>query len=274
PRDCKLGRHPTDLGRRSCRPCRGAGLQELLSRFAGRPPMKTLIWKEWREHGKWVPLPGLVTLLVFHIEKPEQPMLAVTDAYYFCLTAVVFGAALGFLQVFFEAQGDKRSLLLHRPLGASRIFAAKAIAGVALYLVALGIPFVCLETWFATPGHMPAPFHWRTALPWLADILSGLVYYFAGMLTAQRGARWYGSRGLGLAAAFLCSYLVWALPEFWQALLAIGVIGLLVGVAAWGSFCAGGAYAPQPRVAKAALAMTLLGGLLIASALGKQMIGE
>ena len=41
------------------------------------------------------------------------------------------------------------------------------------------------------------------ALPWLADVLTGLVYYFAGMLTAQREARWYGSRCLGLAAALV-----------------------------------------------------------------------
>jgi len=236
--------------------------------------MKALIWKEWRENLKWVPVPGLVILLVFFIDKPDEPMHYVTDAYYFCLTAVVFGAALGFLQVFFESHGDKRSLLLHRPISRSRIFLAKALAGVGLYVLALGIPFAWLESWLATPGHIPAPYHWRTSLPWLADILSGLVFYFAGMLMAQRHARWYGSRALALAAAFFCSYLVWALPEFWQALVAIGIIGLLVGVAAWGSFCAGGAYAPQPRLAKAALAMTLLAGLLILSVIGKQTIGE
>ena len=94
------------------------------------------------------------------------------------------------------------------------------------------------------------------------------------MLTAQRNVRWYGSRGLGLAAAFFCSYLVWALPEFWQALVAIGIIGLFVSVAAWGSFCTGGDYAPQPRPAKVALSMTMLLGLLILSMMGKQMLGE
>jgi hypothetical protein len=236
--------------------------------------MKALILKEWREHLKWVPLPGLVIFLVFSIEKPEVPMPGETVAYYFCLTAVVFAAALGFLQFVFEAHGDKRSLLLHRPLSSSRIFLAKALAGVSLYLLALGIPFVCLETWMARPGNMPAPYHWRTSLPWLADILSGLVYYFAGMLTAQRESRWYGSRGLALAAAFFCSYLVWTLPEFWQALVAIGIIASFVGVAAWGSFSAGGEYADQPRLAKAGLAMTFLAALLILSMLGKQMIGE
>jgi hypothetical protein len=236
--------------------------------------MKALILKEWREHLKWVPLPGLVILLVFSIEKPLEPMPVDTDPYYYCLTAVVFAAALGFLQIVFEAHGDKRSLLLHRPLSPSRIFLAKALAGVSLYLLALGIPFVCLETWKARPGNMPAPYHWRTSLPWLADILTGPVYYFAGMLMAQRAARWYGSRGLALAGAFSCSYLVWALPEFWHALVAIGIIGSLVGVAAWGSFSAGGEYASQPRLAKAGLAMTFLAALLILSMLGKQMIGE
>jgi hypothetical protein len=236
--------------------------------------MKALIWKELRENIKWIPLPGLVILLVFLIDKPDEPMPDLMDTYFFSLTAVVFGAALGFVQVVFEAHGDKRSLLLHRPLSPSRIFLAKALTGVGLYVLALGVPFAYLENWYATPGNMPAPYHWRTGLPWLADILSGLVYYFAGMLVAQRDGRWYGSRGLALAAAFFCSYLVWALPEFWQALVTIAITGSLVGVAAWGSFSAGGAYAPQSRLAKAALAMTFLAALLIVSMLGKQIIGE
>jgi len=236
--------------------------------------MNALIWKELRENIKWVPLPGLVILLVFLIEKPTEAIPEMTDAYYFCLIAVVFGAALGFVQIFFEGRGDKRSLLLHRPLSPSRIFLAKALVGVGLYVLALGIPFVFLENWMATPGKLAAPFHWRTSLPWLADILSGLVYYFAGMLTAQREARWYGSRGLALAAAFFCSYLVWALPEFWQSLVAIGIIGSFVAAAAWGSFRTGGAYPPLPRFAKAALAMTMLLGLLSLSMMGKQRIGD
>jgi hypothetical protein len=201
-------------------------------------------------------------------------MFDLTDAYFLGLIAAVFGAALGFVQIYFEGHGDKRSLLLHRPLSPSRIFLAKVLAGFSLYLLALGLPFLCLEEWMATPGKMPAPFDWRTSLPWLADILSGLVYYFAGMLVAQRDGRWYGSRCLPLASAFCCSYLVWAVPEFWQALGVIGIMGLCMGVAAWGSFAAGGSYRVQPRLAKAALATTFLSGLLIMSALGKQKLGE
>src|SRR5262245_37977743 len=135
--------------------------------------MKALIWKELRENVKWTPLPGLVILLVFLIDKPDEPIPDTTGALLFCLTAVGFGAALGFVQVFFEGHGDKRSILLHRPLSPSRIFLAKALAGITLYLLALGIPFACLESWLATPGSISAPFQWRTSLPWLADILSG-----------------------------------------------------------------------------------------------------
>src|SRR5262249_28167095 len=141
--------------------------------------MKALIWKEWRENFHWIPLPGLVILLVCLVDKPGQPILDKTDQYFFCLTAVVFATGLGFLQVLFEARGDKRSVLLHRPLAPSCVFLAKAVAGLTLYALALGIPFVSLEVWFATPGNLAAPYHWQTGLPWLADILSGLVYYFA-----------------------------------------------------------------------------------------------
>src|SRR5689334_17211023 len=68
----------------------------------GETAMKALIWKEWRENLKWLPLPSLVILLVFLIDKPDTPMFAATDAYFFCVIAAVFGAALGFVQIFFE----------------------------------------------------------------------------------------------------------------------------------------------------------------------------
>lgn len=237
--------------------------------------MKSLLWKECRENLKWIPLPALFILLpMILLGSPEEPMISVGGEFIVLLVTAVFGAALGFLQIFFEARGDQRALLLHRPLSRSRLFLGKALAGVGIYLVAQFIPLVCVEVWMAIPGHLPAPYHWQTALPWLADILAGLVYYFAGMLTAQREARWYGSRGLGLAAAFYCTVLVWILPEFWQALLAIVVLGTPVGVAAWGSFLAGGAYTPQPRLARAALTLTLLTGLLLVSFVGKVTIGQ
>jgi hypothetical protein len=237
--------------------------------------MKPLIWKEFRENLKWAALILLLLGGITALQGPPSLWKFMNQEFLLpvSLFAAGCGAALGFLQVFFESRGDRRALLLHRPMSASRIFLGKAVAGVGLYLLALGIPFAWSVGWAATPGHNAAPFRWPMALPWLADILTGVVYYFAGMLTAQREARWYGSRGLGLAAAFFCSFLVWALPEFGQALLAIGILGTLLAVAAWGSFLTGGAYAPQPRLARAALATTFLLGLLALSVGVKVAIG-
>jgi hypothetical protein len=193
--------------------------------------------------------------------------------FYVSLVAGLFGAALGFLQVYFEASGDKRSLVMHRPLSATKIFLGKAIAGVALYFLALGIPVGVTIALAATSGHVPAPFRWPMVLPMLADLLMGVVCYFAGMLTAQREARWYGSRCLGLAAGFFCAFLVWLVPEFWQALVVIATVGGVVALAAWGSFLTGGVYAPQPRVAKIALALTFVMGLSMLGFQAKFFLG-
>jgi hypothetical protein len=235
--------------------------------------MKSLIWKEWRENLKWTPLPALVILGSFGL-LGLPPLMDQGFLFFVGLVEIVFAAALGFVQIYFESSGDKRSLLLHRPMGSSHIFLAKTIVGVGLYLIAVGIPLACIVRLAATPGHIPQPFEWPMVLPWVADALMGLVFYFAGMLAAQREARWYGSRCLGLAAGLFCWYLVWTLPEFWQALLAILVVGGLVAVAAWGSFHAAGAYVPQPSFAKIALVTTFLMGLSALSLTGKVLIGQ
>jgi hypothetical protein len=235
--------------------------------------MKSLIWKEWRENLKWIPVPS--ALILSPIALFGMPSLMDEVFLFFvALVSAVFGAALGFAQIYPEATGDKRSLLVHRPLGSSRIFLGKVIPGLGIYLLGVALPFAGAVALSATPGHVPQPFDRRAALPWLADSLAGIVYYFAGTLAAQRRARWYGSRCLGLAAGVFGSYLVWMLPEFWQALAAAVITAGVVGLAAWGSFHAGGAFSPMPRPAKVALAVTLLAGLTTLSIAAKLLIGR
>lgn len=222
--------------------------------------MKSLIWKECHENLKWAVLPALVLGGLVFLGRP--PLMHPALLLFLSPIAALSGAVLGFLQVFFESDGDKRSLLLHRPMSRSRIFLGKAFVGVGLYLLAMGIPFASYVAWVATPGHVAEPFRWQMALPGLADILTGVAYYFAGMLVALREARWYASRGLPLVAALLCSLFVWVLPEFWHAVLAIVILGAPLAVAAWGSFLTGGAFAPLPRLSKVALAVTCVTALL------------
>ena len=82
--------------------------------------MKSLIWKEFRENIRWAVVPVLLILgtmgLVGAFPLMEKGLL-----FFVNLLGAVFAAVLGFLQVFFESSGDKRSLLLHRPISRSRI---------------------------------------------------------------------------------------------------------------------------------------------------------
>jgi hypothetical protein len=239
--------------------------------------MKSLLWKEWRENFKWAALALFVSggLAWFFMYDPPWPESLMHSGFLLIMSLVsaAFAAILGFLQIFTEAGGDRRALLLHRPLGRGQIFLAKTAAGLGLYVLALGLPFACAVSWVATPGHSATPFRWPLALPWLADILTGCVYYFAGMLMAQREARWYGGRGLPLVTALFGSLLVHCLPEFRDALLTILILGTLQGVAAWGSFVSGGDDSVQPRLAKIALAGTFLTGLLVVGVCALLVIG-
>lgn len=235
--------------------------------------MRALVWKELAEQGKWAVLwlAGLTLALAFIL----PPRGAQGDALWtICVPAVqvliacaaALGAALlGLLQTLPEMRRERWALLAHRPISLTRIFLAKVAAGLLLYFAALGLPVLGAAVWAATPGRVGAPFDWRMALPAAADILGGVVFYFAGMLTGIRPARWYGSRALGLLAAVPCALALLAVAEFWQAVLVTVPAAAVMGVAAWGSFVTAGQYRPMPRVAKVALGLCLLAGAGVAA---------
>lgn len=237
--------------------------------------MKSLIWKEFRENLKWAAVPPLL-----FVGQMWLMGVCLCDNYFrfVSFVAAVFGGALGILQTASESQGDRRALLLHRPLSPSRIFLAKAITGGGLYLAAMSAPLALFVVDRVIPGrlapHVPLSMRGLFLLPWLADILTGLVYYFAGMLVGLREGRWYGSRCLGFFAAMLCTLLVWNLANFWQALLAILLFGGLTATAAWGSFLTAGDYEAEPLFAKVALSFTFLAGLTLLSVGGKTLVED
>ncbi len=192
-----------------------------------------------------------------------QPLLsssAPATTAFFC---AVFGAVLGWLQIHNERHRDLWAFLVHRPLSRTKIFAAKTVAGLALYVVGAGLPLLgfILMTWL--PGHIAAPFEWSMVLPVFSFFLSGIVFYFAGMLTGLRQARWYVSRGLGLAAALVVTLSVANAPEFSRAIGLILVGGVILATAAWGSFLSNGYYQGQPVLGRRALTISMLLGSLV-----------
>ena len=136
-----------------------------------------------------------------------QPLLSsglLTPAAFFC---AFFGIALGWLQIHAEKHRDLWAYLIHRPITRTAILRSKIAAGMCLYVLGAGLPLLVLVAVAATPGRVAAPFEWAMTLPVLVIFLTGIVCYFAGMLTGLRQARWYGSRGVGLGLAIFASML-------------------------------------------------------------------
>src|ERR1017187_1556616 len=120
-----------------------------------------------------------------------QPLLAhslLIENTFFC---GLFGAALGWLQSRNQAHRDLWAFLIHRPVTRTEIFLGKTIAGLCLYAFGAGLPLAILVAVVRVPGQVAAPFEWAMVLPLVSVFLMGLAWYYAGLLTGLRQARWY-----------------------------------------------------------------------------------
>jgi hypothetical protein len=189
-----------------------------------------------------------------------QPLLApllLQEAAFFC---AIFGAALGWLQTRNEAHRDLWAFLIHRPVTRTEIFWGKSIAGLCLYFLGAGLPLVVLVLVARTPGHVAAPFEWAMVLPLFSFVLSGVAFYFAGMLTGLRQARWYGSRGFGLGLALAASFGALSVYEFWQYSILFAIVVVALAAAVWGCYETGGFYRGQPVIGRLATILAMAAG--------------
>jgi ABC-type transport system involved in multi-copper enzyme maturation permease subunit len=124
--------------------------------------------------------------------------------------AVVFGvlsAVLAFYQILFENQRKTFPVLFRLPIPRTGVILTKLLAGVAAYLLALGLPILVYAAWAATPGTHPSPFYWSMVWIPMGLIPAGLLLYFAWVLILLLPGRWYGSRILPLATAGMVAFL-------------------------------------------------------------------
>lgn len=193
-----------------------------------------------------------------------QPLLAtglLTGTAFFC---AIFGTALGWLQTRNEAHRDLWAFLIHRPVTRTEIFWGKTIAGLCLYAFGAGLPLAVLVAVVRTPGYVAAPFEWAMVVPPALIFFTGIAYYFAGLLTGLRQARWYASRCFGLGLAIATSFGVVASTVFWIPTVLIAVAVLILAAAAWGAYQSGGFYRGQPVAGRLALTVALTAGCGVA----------
>lgn len=230
--------------------------------------MKALIKKELRENLKFA-VPGFLILsaILFRVYSgiTNQPLVNSNFLGLVELVCNLFGLLLGWFQVYPERNRDLWAFLIHRPLTQTQIFMAKAIAGLTIYFVAMGLPLLVLVVVASRPGQFASPFEWAMVLPLAGSFLIGLVWYFAGLLMGLRQARWYASRGLILVAA-LCLYMLAGikpagLPGFWQEPVMIVAGIVLLAAATWGAFQGCGTDTGQPAWGRRALVLSLTMGL-------------
>ena len=251
--------------------------------------MKQLWLKEWREQFK-VALIGLAIFSLILLQAVKSGMSYLSSLYRGYETAIwadglqplvsnellgesavfcgLFGLALGWLQIYAENHRDLRAFLLHRPVDRLVLLHGKLLSGLALYTLAVGLPFAGLLVYVLIPGHVPAPFEWAMVGPITNVYLLGLVGYGAGMLTCLRPARWYASRIFGLGPAILAAIAVFASREYWQALGVLAAAGLVLYLAVRGAFQTGGVYPDQRWTTKLALSVACAVAGLLVCALG------
>lgn len=234
--------------------------------------MRAILWKELRENLRWAALAlgaSCAMVLAWIVENryattsldsiASEEVLVML---FFTSGAVALG--LGVLQTLPESRQSRWAFLVHRALSPTRIFAAKAIAGLGLYTLAVVLPFLAMAGWLSLEGIEERPFHRAMVAPGLLVLLANLTFYFAGVLVCAREARWYGSRLLPLGTAALVAGIIpLCLMEpgerrflglFMTALVVVAVFAL----AARGSFCRSGEATGQPASARLSLAAILV----------------
>jgi hypothetical protein len=183
---------------------------------------RALVYKEFRETAGIAAI-GLVLLLLLVAGQIGFSPLPFTTNYLgripfvsdsfggqFLLIAGGLALALGFRQSIGDFLGDAQLFFLHRPVSRGKIYLAKVMVGLGIFLASGMTPILLYAGWAATPGTHASPFVWSmTSASWVSWLALTAVYLGA-LLSGIRPAAWFGTRLAPLiaavAAALLLSY--------------------------------------------------------------------
>ena len=230
--------------------------------------MKTLLWKEWRENAKWAALAflGLLLAEIYTLSSQRQQSsdnytdLTICSSGFLLVSAfgcAAAGAALAALQILPELRRDRWAALLHRPVSRGAIFLGKAVAGLALYLGAVGLPFAASVAYVAVPGQFAAPLVPGMLLPGLNDLAFGAAVYLAALLLCLHRGRWPGSRGA--AGAAVAALFALHLTTMWPWLLAAACAAVF-GLAARSALLGNGPAQDGPWLGRLAFFLVVFAG--------------
>jgi hypothetical protein len=171
--------------------------------------MKTLIWKELREHVRWIPfclLPMLYVIyqsvsanVVFDESKQFPSAVAMVSSIFACL--------LGILQSWPDNRPAARALLLHRSVTAESAFSAKLVAAAIVYSTAILLPLLGLATWIAINSRQTIAAYAIDVLPAALAAIFCFVAWPSAFLVVHRKASFFGSRLFPVATAVFVTFI-------------------------------------------------------------------
>jgi len=166
--------------------------------------MKALIWKEFRENVRWMPVGLFVMAVACYMAHPSRNsnlLLATELLNYFAIVTPLLAFALGVVQSYRDLQPAAGAYLNHRSVTASDVFLAKVFSGFVLFMSSVIVPVVVLAAWVAYRGMWFYPMRPAQVVPGLVFAMISFAMHPAAMLMMSRSASWWGTRLFPLVPA-------------------------------------------------------------------------
>lgn len=146
---------------------------------------------------------------------PDIPFVQGNFATLLFFIGALQAIALGFRQSAWEPSQGTALYLLHLPLRRRTIVLTKLVTGAMLLLACTLAPILIYATWASLPRTHPGPFEWGMVGGAMRIWLLLPLVYLGAFASGIRPARWFGSRLLPLASAFLPVAIAFAVPHWW-----------------------------------------------------------
>jgi hypothetical protein len=171
--------------------------------------MNALLRKEIRDAVRWLPigvvLLGILLAYTCRIIEATQLSSQLFIATWF--STLLYGLFLSLVTFLPDEREAARAFLIQRGISPEQIFRTRVFVGMVVYGLGMFIPLVVLAVYLAVIGQERYPVSAWQVFPSFSAVVTGSIFYFAGIVISCRSASWFGTRLLPLAAAVGGSFL-------------------------------------------------------------------
>ena len=168
------------------------------------PSFRALVWKEWQENIRWLPV-GLIAVSVciwyaYPSQNNHNNFLAKLLTSQFTTVMPMLAFALGIVQSYRDLQSGPRAYVQHRLITPKQLFLAKEFAGFAIYSIAILTPLLLLAIYILWTGLRWHPVRPAQLVPSMVLALAAFPFHPTAMLMLARPALWWGTKVLPVFA--------------------------------------------------------------------------